>query len=307
MYEIKQQPQDFCVKELHDIKSKEEGEYCYFILQKKNHTTLDALQKIANALKIPIKNLGFAGSKDKRAITEQICSAKNISKQELGQVQILDISTVFFGRGDVPISLGDHCGNYFKIIVRNITKTPELKTKFINYFGEQRLSTNNAVIGKLIVQKNFKEATKYIIDNKEVAQYLQKHPTDHVGAIKKLQIKITRLYVHAYQSQLWNRLAEKNQNEQELPIIGFGTKETELVKEILQSEGITTRDFINRQIPQISSEGGTREVFALAKNLKISTLEDDELNFQMKKITLEFELGKGSYATEFIRQLFCEL
>ncbi|MBI4141477.1 tRNA pseudouridine(13) synthase TruD [Candidatus Woesearchaeota archaeon] len=332
MYKIKQQPTDFVVKEIFSPQIKETGKYAYFTLKKTNYTTLDAVQKIANTLGIPLKHIGFAGTKDKRAITEQTCSAKNIKKEQLLRIKLKDIEINFIGYVDKPVSLGDHEGNYFKITIRNITKTPSKKTNFINYFGEQRFNKNNAEIGKLLTQKKFKEAlfklslderngtssvsTAEILNEPAIKAHLEQYPQDYLGAIKKLPIKQLKFYIHAYQAKLWNEMAEntlaeqrsavhrKSATEKTIPIIGFGTKETNLIKEILKKEGITTRDFIIKPFPELSSEGGERVVFSEAKNLKISELEDDDLNAGMKKITLEFELQKGSYATEFVRQLF---
>lgn len=303
-YIIKQKSEDFCVTEIINLDTKSEGEYSYFTLKKKDDNTLDAVQKIAAALKVPLKNIGFAGTKDKKAITEQTCSAKNVTADALQKINISGIEVKFLGKGDKPISLGAHESNHFKIVVRNITKVPIIKTKFLNYFGEQRLSTNNAVIGKLMLQKKFKEAAQQVSNSPEVAKYLQDNPSDAIGALKKLPLKTLKFYVHAYQSFLWNKLAEQNLRAQILPIIGFATEETGSVQTILESEGITARDFIIKQIPELSSEGGQRQVWAEAKNLKISNLQDDELNQGMKKIILEFTLDKGSYATEFIRQSF---
>jgi tRNA(Glu) U13 pseudouridine synthase TruD len=42
-----------------------------------------------------------------------------------------------------------------------------------------------------------------------------------------------------------------------------------------------------------------------AKDFEAGSLEDDDLNSGMKKTVFEFMLGKGCYATEFIKQLFC--
>ncbi|MBI4141060.1 tRNA pseudouridine(13) synthase TruD [Candidatus Woesearchaeota archaeon] len=301
-YIIKQQPQDFIVKEIFNPTLQQTGNYTYFLLKKTNYTTLNAVQKIAKMLRIPLKHIGFAGTKDKHAVTEQICSAKNVNKEQIEKIKIKDIQIKFIGYADKPASLGDHEGNHFIIVVRNISQEPPQRTKFINYFGEQRFSINNSLIGKLIVQKKFKEATE-ILNEHTVKAHLQQHPQDYLGAIKTLPIKQLKFYIHAYQSKLWNELAATTK-ETTLSLIGFGTKETSIIKEILKKENITTRDFIIKPFPELSSEGGERTVFVEATNIKISALEDDELNQGMKKTTITFTLAKGSYATEFIRQLF---
>jgi tRNA(Glu) U13 pseudouridine synthase TruD len=59
-----------------------------------------------------------------------------------------------------------------------------------------------------------------------------------------------------------------------------------------------------KEFPELSSEGTERDVFAEAQKLSIGELEGDELNPGRKKVKLSFVLQPGSYATEFVRQLF---
>ena len=94
-----------------------------------------------------------------------------------------------------------------------------------------------------------------------------------------------------------------------VPIIGFGSEiEDERVEEIidrlLSEERITYRDFIIKEIPELSSEGTERDVFMEVKDFKIIEKGDDELNEGKKKVRLGFKLKKGSYATVVIKQLF---
>lgn len=305
MYQIKQQPEDFIVNEISNVEIKDSGKFSYFLLKKKNYTTLRALEMISYKLKIPLKKLGFAGNKDRRAITEQLCSVENVSESKLNSIDLKDISISFKGKGDEPICLGDLEGNSFEIVIRNIEKRPKLKRKFINYFGEQRFSKNNALIGKSIVKKDFKTSVELVLEGSgaveaKVRNYLQENPNNYVGALKCVPKKILSLYVHAYQSLLWNKQAECSKDRC-VPIIGFSTQ---IDKKIIEKEGITLRDFIIKQIPQLSSEGGVRDRVVEAQNISISELEVDELNDRKQKVLIKFILPKGSYATEFVKNLF---
>jgi tRNA pseudouridine13 synthase len=306
MYKIKEKPEDFVVKEISTVKFKEQGKYSYFWLKKTNYTTLRAIEAISNQLRIPLKKFGFAGNKDRKAITEQMCSVENVSESRLNGIKLTDIEISFKGKGDEPICLGDLEGNEFEIVVRNVEKKPEIKKTFINYFGEQRFSTNNAKIGKSIVKKDFKTAVELILEGKgqveeRVKAHLQENPNNYVGALKCVPKKILSLYVHAYQSLLWNIQAECSK-ENSIPIVGFAT---EIDKKIMEEEKINTRDFVIKQIPQLSSEGGSRDRVVEAKDVSISNLEIDEWNDGKQKVLIKFKLSKGSYATEYIKQLIC--
>jgi len=315
MYKIKQNPEDFFVKEIPDYQLNQKEEYSYFLLKKRDYTTMNAISKIANKLKIPIKLIGFAGNKDKTAVTEQTISIKNLKVTDIEKLNLKDIKLEYIGNSNKPISLGDLKGNEFKIIVRNL-QTKRTITKSIdripNYFGPQRFSKNNIEIGKYLVKKNFKKAID-LIDQRIVNEFLEDNPANFVGAIRYLPLKTRKIYIHAYQSFLWNKTVKEylktypNKNES-IPIIGFGTELTnnkirEIIKEIMQQEDINQRDFIIPQIPELSEEGSERFLFTKPKNLIIK-IEKDELNENKFKAIVEFSLPKASYATIIIDYLF---
>ncbi|MBN2454488.1 tRNA pseudouridine(13) synthase TruD, partial [Candidatus Woesearchaeota archaeon] len=225
------------------------------------------------------------------------------------------------GKGTEPLYLGCHEGNDFKITVRNLSEADlaifkkncdEFRAnhfRFTNYFDSQRFSSNNAEVGKLLLKKDFRKAAELISGYPEIASHLEGQKNDYVGALKELPKKTLMLYVHSYQSLLWNRMAEKlSGREIMLPLIGFGTEINDesiakMAEEVLKEEGITQRDFIIRQLP-VSAEGSERSLSAAAKDFKASEAGEDELNKGMSKIILSFSLQKGSYATIVVKNLF---
>ncbi|MAE42680.1 hypothetical protein CMO93_02825 [Candidatus Woesearchaeota archaeon] len=331
MHKIKQLPEDFIVKEINEIKLGDNGDYSYFLLKKKNYNTLRAIESIVNKLNINEKNIGFSGNKDKNAITEQVISIHKGSKK-IENIAIKDIELKYLGNGNEKIYLGNLKGNKFEITIRNLTKKDigKISNKEIlmpNYFGPQRFSKNNHQIGKAIVKKNFKKAINLILEtnsdyNEKIKQHLQKKPNDFVVALKMIPFKLLKLYVHAYQSYLFNKALEqyirdnklkindkKNNYNTKLPIVGFGTEIKnnnidKIIKKILKKENIGFRDFIIRQIPELSSEGDERNTFITVKDFKIINQDKDELNNIKEKLIVSFSLPKGCYATVFIDYLF---
>jgi tRNA pseudouridine13 synthase len=300
MYKIKQSPEDFIVNEIPNRVWDKKGSYTIYNLKKKNYTTEKAVTIIAEYLKIPRKLIGYAGNKDKLAITTQYISIKGSSDDGF---DLKDISLKKVGYSDQPISLGDLKGNEFKINVQTELKPKPIK-KIVNYFGEQRFSKNNTEIGYLLLKKKFKESVELILKHElefgpTIKDYIDKKPNDYIGALRKIPIKILKLYIHSYQSKLWNEIAKiksKNKQNEKLPIIGFTTDLNKDVEEIIKKENISTRDFIFHQIPELSQEGNQRDLFAEIRNLKIKKIE--------KGYNLSFELDKGAYATEVIKQIF---
>jgi tRNA pseudouridine13 synthase len=360
-YKIKQLPEDFIVKEESSVKLAGKGKYDIFKLKKREYTTEKAVQQVADSLHIDRKRIGYAGSKDSKAITEQSISIHNVNPGKVKNLNLKDIKLEFIGYSNEPISLGDLEGNSFEIVVRGISKKPKKIDRIINYFGEQRFSTNNAEIGKAIIKKDFKKAVDRLLesignDEKKVIEHLQKNKNDFVGALKEIPWKTLNMYIHAYQSKLWNETVEElvkgcppsedpkinsqlennkktkkfpapqstkaaafelearlptaaSLTNPKIPIIGFASeiqdkKVKAIVDKILQSEYVKPSDFVIRAIPDLSSAGNEREMFVEIKDLNIGELEDDELNNGKKKVKITFSLGKGSYATEVVNELF---
>jgi tRNA pseudouridine13 synthase len=330
MYILKQLPEDFIVEEISNIKIKEKGEYTYFTLKKKNFDTEKAILKIADFFKIQRRQFGYAGNKDRHAVTKQYVSLKGkISEHDFNDFRISIV-----GYGDKPISLGDLSGNKFTIVVRNLEKNENFRTikSIINYFDEQRFGKYNLETGLSILKKEFNKAAE-LIDYPASKEYLHNNPGDYVNSIRKAPFKTLTMYIHAVQSYFWNEAAAdfiKKKSKKfseikyshgsfifpegeikniELPLLSFDTEfENAIIDKIfsriLEKNKLTLRDFIIRQLPDITPMGGKRNIIAEIKDFKVSIPEDDELNKGKKKITLSFMLGKGSYATIVVKNIF---
>ena len=196
---LKEKPEDFIVVEEPKI-TLEPGPYIYVKITKKNRTTLD----IVKYLEIKYKTrIGFAGTKDKHAITTQYVSLYKIPPEKIEHCNIDNATIELVGTGKVPLTLGNLKGNHFTIIVRDTKKREIANQDIENYYDEQRFSTNNAKIGKGILTKELQKACK-MMQEKSVDEFLVKKPSDYVGAIKTLHKKQILLYIHAYQSFLFN-------------------------------------------------------------------------------------------------------
>ncbi len=329
MYILKQIPEDFIVREVKKL-NLSPGRFAYIKVKKKLRNTLDVAKEISKQLGIKEKQIGFAGSKDKHAITEQHFSVEGVKEERINNLKIENVSLEFVGYGKTPLSLGDLEGNRFEIVVRDLDDVKIKEVNFVeNYFDEQRFSSHNSAIGKHLIKKEFYDTLK-LIDDFRIKEHLEKHPKDYIGAIKKLPSRLVLMYVHAYQSYLWNEtladylhqfihkevtysLGKFVFNEKKtslaIPLIGFDTefdddKIENIVVEILEKEGINFSDFVIKQIPELSREGELRNAFVDVKNFKLGSLEEDDLNIGKKKVRVSFTLGKGSYATMVIRKLF---
>lgn len=333
MHQIKAVPEDFIVKEISSVNAEENGFYAYFILKKIDYSTVKSLEILSEKLKIPLKNFGFAGNKDKNAITEQKISILRGNKN-FENIELKGIELRYLGNGKNPISLGDLDGNEFTITIRNLNNNEIKKIKNIenkntnvpNLFGPQRFSKNNKLVGKAIVKKDLKKAVESILKNNgrienEIRDCLKKNKNDYAGALRLIPLKTRKLFVHSYQSLLFNKIVKdylkintdynKIKNIQ-IPIIGFNfeidaIKDISLkniIKKILDEEKIDTRDFIISQMPELTSEGNFRDLFFELRDLKVLEIDNDEFNKGKQKITINFVLPKSCYATTAIEFIF---
>jgi len=337
MYKLKQIIEDFVVIEIPAVKTEPHGRYLYVWIKKKGANTLDVVKELARQLRLKEKDIGFAGSKDKHAVTEQLLSIIGEKKEIVELIKIEDASIDFYGYGNQPISLGDLQGNRFEIAIRNLDDEKVDQIHFLeNYFDEQRFSLHNVEIGRYLLKKEFAKAVS-LIDEAKVKRCLEQKPTDYVRALKVLPNRLLRMYVNAYQSYIWNRtvamylekkgkvLKKVTYSEGELvfvsnaadfknlkiPLIGFGYEDVDdkgiqdIIDEIMNEENLSYADFIIKQIPELTLEGELRNVFIEVKDLKIGKKEEDELNAGKKKVKVSFTLPKGCYATMVIKRIIC--
>ena len=161
MYTIKKTPNDFMVDEQLSIDDIKSGNQFIYRLTKTNLTTDQALGDVSHRFQIPLKQIGFCGNKDKRAITSQYISLP----KRIKPTTFTNIKLNFISANKARLHLGAHQGNRFKIIVEGLEDNNHNQPEFFaNYFGPQRFSSNNVSIGKAILQGHFKYACRLIDD-----------------------------------------------------------------------------------------------------------------------------------------------
>ena len=172
---IRERIEDFTVEELQDDSlSISDGEHTHFTLEKRNWDTITALREIARASGVSYKRFGFAGNKDRRAVTKQRISAWHVEEERLRTVRLPGISLYDFNRNHSRITLGSLMGNRFVATVRRtkfngqelVETLTNIKTELDgvgvpNYFGYQRFGTtrpNTHLVGRMIVKGDLEGA-----------------------------------------------------------------------------------------------------------------------------------------------------
>lgn len=184
---------NFVVEEIPLYPFSGKGEHLILKIRKKDLSTFDLLSIISKKLNIKKLDIGYAGLKDKDALSIQYISinkklAKNIESLELENIKILD-STLHNNK----IKIGHLKGNKFYIRIKKLNKINANKIqntiKIIldsgmpNYFGFQRFGRDgdNYDDGKAILQNKLKIKDK----------------------------KLSKFLISAYQSYLFNNWLKK--------------------------------------------------------------------------------------------------
>ncbi len=328
MYVMKQQPEDFVVKEIFEPKLGG-GRYGCYLLWKRSYTTEKAVRTLSRKLRIRGKYFNSSGNKDKYAVTEQFIT---ISRGPKRDVEMNDIRLTYLGQTTERMNMGTASGNSFEITVRGLGDEKPKKVKaFPNYFDEQRFgrNLNNHDVGKLIIRKDFEGACRMIPETQE---RLKECPADFVGALRSLPKGILRMYPNSYQSWLWNQTVSSHISglphreigyplgrlavpagsikNMDVPVIGYESSIPldlkGIINGLINSQGIDLRDFRVSQVPELDLSGDVRRMMIAPGNLKMGKPEDDELNPGKKKTRISFSLPNGSYATMLVRCLFAQ-
>ncbi|OIO23404.1 tRNA pseudouridine(13) synthase TruD [Candidatus Micrarchaeota archaeon CG1_02_51_15] len=233
------------------------GKFAHFVLEKRGWNTAQALEAIARAMGISRTRMDCAGTKDRNAVTVQLCSAFAVPPERVSSVKLKDLSINGVWSAGDKVRMGFLAGNRFTITLNegNYGEKPEANRVeerarksnllFPNYFGDQRfgsLRANTAEVGRLILQgkteeaamnflaftderehgagrearerlaeeKDFTAALKYFPPflkyERTVLYQLAQHPRDFVGGLRRLPRHTLLMFVHAFQSRLFNDL-----------------------------------------------------------------------------------------------------
>lgn len=149
---IRQSPEDFVVEELPAYEPSGRGEHLFVTIRKTGRTTLDVLRELSRALDVDDRGAGYAGLKDRHAVTTQTLSLPlpiaRDARAALEAVQVEGVEVLAATRHDNKLKPGHLVGNRFRLVLRDVPEArvrevcqafEELATTGVpNSFGPQR-------------------------------------------------------------------------------------------------------------------------------------------------------------------------
>lgn len=167
---IKQKLEDFVVEEI-PLEFPEGETHVAFLVEKRGVSTFDAIQRIARWLRVDRRVVGYAGLKDRYAVTRQWMSVPSVDEKEVRRIDVPGLAVLETRRVGGSIHLGDLAGNRFTVVIRGVKLgmkvveemlhdiKNEIKQRGVpNFFGPQRFGQNRPVthlVGRKIVKGDF--------------------------------------------------------------------------------------------------------------------------------------------------------
>ncbi len=216
---FRQNSNDFVVEEIPLYEFSGEGEHLALQIRKKNTSTFEMVDTIASYLGIKRKEIGYAGLKDKNALTYQYISIHKKYEKELERFKHPSIKILLTTYHKNKIRLGHLKANRFFIRVKKVNPTDATKIGEVlkhiesfgmpNFFGYQRFGNdgNNHIRGEKIAK----------------------------GEKKERNPRIRKLLISAYQSHLFNLWLSKRIELSKL-LESFSVNELESLLNLPKSE-----------------------------------------------------------------------
>jgi tRNA pseudouridine13 synthase len=322
--QYKQQYEDFVVTEHLGFELTGEGEHVLVYLQKRDCNTIFVAEQLAKYVGISTKLVSYAGLKDRQAITTQWFSLHMPGQQtpdfsgfDLANCQILKVT-----RHNKKLKIGALKGNYFKIILRDLTAQSEIESKLAlikqhgvpNYFGEQRFGRGENNITQAI---NWAKGAITVKDRKKRGFYLSAARSAIFNDIvsKRIEQQLHKTVIDGDILQLAQRSSWFVAQTDELALLQARLENGEInVTAPMMGDSPLGTQFKALEFEQECLENWS-EFYDLFKKERVETarrsllLRADQLNWQWldcHSLELDFYLPSGCYATSVIRELIIE-
>ncbi|MFB6196785.1 MAG: tRNA pseudouridine(13) synthase TruD, partial [Halobacteriaceae archaeon] len=254
---LRKSPEDFIVREREEFETEpiesDPRDYPHLIarITLRDWDTNDFARELSNRLGLSRGRIGWAGTKDRRAVTTQLFSVKT-DENDLPAIPDADITII--GRAGRPLRFGDLAGNDFQITIANpadpaqanqvLDSLGEGESLLPNFFGQQRFGSRRTItheVGLHILHRNWEKAVLTYVGNpsenepeeSQNARKFVEETQDWKGALKEfpnrlryeraichelangksfkealesLPSNLQRLFVHAAQSYIFNRI-----------------------------------------------------------------------------------------------------
>lgn len=303
---IRTTPDDFQVTEELGYEFTGDGEHDFLWIEKTGANTEWVSRQLARFADVPAKDVGYAGLKDRHAVTRQWFSIPRWNAPDWAQLEVEGVRILDVQRHNKKLRRGAHKANHFRIVLRaaGIAEHAfalEQRVQLIheqgvpNYFGEQRFGRagNNLLLA----------------DAFAAGRRLPRHKRSL--AISTIRSFLFNEYLHSRVTDgSWNllRSGDKANLDGTGSVFDVDELDEELTRRCKEMDihpagelagdgsGGSNQTWI-AALGKARVEPGTRSL-----RLRVANLEHE---IDVNSAILSFTLGRGAYATSVLRELFC--
>jgi tRNA pseudouridine13 synthase len=324
-------PTDFLVRESLALSLTGRGAatHHYLLLRKQGYTTMEAVRGLAERLGIDARTIGYAGLKDEDGVTEQLISVPLANSGEAITGVTMERAGAWlelhhYGFAEKGMTIGDLDGNSFQCVLRNVTSEDARRLRdrrkmnlfFLNYYDTQRFGVpggprQSHLVGEAILAGEWKTARDRLIELRAPESRLAE---EWIGQpeefFRQLDPRTVSFFLSAYASYDWNAalraiVAEQVERpiEEHFDALAYsypGTNDGAVRVMAAASELPVLR--YNFRGGTITHRRSTRQT-VVQTMVEVRDHAADEVNPGRERVTVNFFLPSGSYATSALRQL----
>ena len=290
---IRTEPADFVVTEMLDIELSGDGEHDWLWIEKTGANTTWVADQLARHARVSSRDVGYSGLKDRHAVTRQWFSIRRPTAQgtDWGAVNLEGVAVLEQRRHQRKLKRGAHRANAFRIALRggdveahreDLAARLQLIAKqgVPNYFGEQRFGRDggNIALGEAVLAGRRVSRSKRSIG---------------LSALRSLQ----------FNNELSARVAAGTWNR----LLPGDTANLDGSGSLFDIDAVT--DELARRCAELDIHPcGTLpalEAAAVRAASRPLRMRVDRLQWEFGAgvLRLEFNLGKGSFATSVLREV----
>lgn len=322
---IRETPEDFVVEEILKYEPSGEGDHTFLFVEKRLHTTEDVAKLLALEAGVQPREVGYAGRKDRVAVTRQWFSVPGLAAARALELSIEGVRVLEAVPHRHKLRTGQLRGNRFEIRVRGADAAATLRARsglesvrqfgMVNRFGSQRFgrSGDNAARGLALLRGEVRPSKRRGGGRAQrfLVSALQAQVFNEVLRTRPLpldRLECGDVAVVVASGGLFVVEDEARENERvadfEISPTGpiFGRKVTvpsgapaAREAEVLAAVGVPPLEEL--KLPRgLSLRGARRPLRVQVEDLEMTGGDTDVLTFR-------FKLPAGSYATVFLEEL----
>lgn len=162
-------PETFVVEEIPAYLPAGEGEHAYLWIEKRDLTTFEAVNRLARVLGVDPRDVGYAGMKDRRAVTRQWLSVLGVDTERAQAATVDGVRILAADRHKNKLRVGHLDGNRFEVVLDQVApgdaenlaaRLATLAAQGVpNRYGHQRFGAagDNLEVGLAVLRRTRRE------------------------------------------------------------------------------------------------------------------------------------------------------